>query len=124
MTEKTPSERISSLVDGQFKPPFIWNALTNINQSVISLECQNEDLIEANASLAEQINMSNDLETIRMWEFLGTAGDPPPFVQSAFDREGARLLTQDSDHYKDCETWYGGECDCAMRLVGMEKSYD
>ena len=97
MTEKTPSERIQSLVDGQFKPPFIWEALARINQSVISLECQNEDLIAANASLAEQINMSNDLETIRVWKFLGSPGDPPPYVQGAFDRETVRQLDAEAE---------------------------
>jgi hypothetical protein len=82
MTEKTPSERIRSLVDGEFKPPYIWGALTRINEYVISLEIQNEELRQRNEDLVAIVN----------WRSQAIAGDPPPFVQRAFDRETMRQL--------------------------------
>ncbi len=111
MTEKTPSERIRSLTDGKFKSPYIWGALNEINQSVISLEVQNEELRQHN----------DDLVTIANWRAEEMAGDPPLFIQSAFDREGVRLLTETNDHFNDCETWYDDECDCSVRFIGMEE---
>ena len=110
----TPSEEIKSLTDGKFRPPYIWGALDKINQSVISLEVQNEELRQRN----------EDLVTIVNWRAEEESGDPPPFIQSAFDRENVRLLTETPEHFKDCETWYGGECDCSVRFIGMEESYD
>ncbi len=69
--------------------------------------------------LAEQEEQT-DQEIIDEWRERETSGDPPPFVQSAFDRECARLLTQTIEHFKDCGTYYGDECDCSVRFIGME----
>ena len=108
----TPSEGIRSLIDGKFLQPYIWGALDKINQSVISLEVQNEELRRRN----------KDLVTIANWRAEETPGDPPPVIQDAIDREGVRLLTATNNHFKDCGTWYGDECDCSVRFIGMEES--
>jgi hypothetical protein len=39
---------------------------------------------------------SNDRMMIRLWKSKQIPGDPPPDVQRAFDREGARLLQEES----------------------------
>ena len=70
--------------------------------------------------LAEQEEQT-DQEIIDEWNELEIPGDPPPLIQSAFDREGVRVLTETIEHFKDCETWYGGECDCSVRFIGMEE---
>ncbi len=70
--------------------------------------------------LAEQEELT-DQEIIDKWLERAIPGDPPPFIQGAFDRENVRLLTDTLDHFKDCETWYGGECDCSLRFIGMEE---
>lgn len=51
-----PSERIKSLVNHRIMQPAVWNFLTDINQSVISLEVQNEELRQQNEELVALIN--------------------------------------------------------------------
>ena len=38
---------------------------------------------------------SADLQMIAMWKHSEIRGDPPPDIQRAFDREGARLLQEE-----------------------------
>ena len=93
---KAASDRIKELIDGEFKPPYLWSALEEIRGSVISLEVQIEDLTEANGDLVGLWNMDDgravDMAVIRTWEAAGSPGDPPEFIQNAFDREQIRQL--------------------------------
>ncbi len=93
---KTASDRIKDLIDGELKPPYLWNALAEIRQTVISLEIQIEDLEEINRDLVDQVTVGDgssiDLAVIRTWEAAGSPGDPPEFIQNAFDREQVRQL--------------------------------
>ena len=95
---KTASDRIRNLIDGELKPPYLWNALGEIRGSVISLEVQIEDLTEANGDLVGLWNMDDgravDMAVIRTWEAAGSPGDPPEFVQNAFDRETVRIVKE------------------------------
>ena len=74
--------------------------------------------IEEEQALQEE---QTDQEIIDEWREREIPGDPLPVIQGAFDRENVRLLTDTLDHFKDCETWYGGECDCSFRFIGMEE---
>ena len=91
---KVPSDRIKSLIEHQIRPPAVWQYLGEINQSIIALEIENEGLQEANQGLVAAANQS------------------------------LPAVVHDIEHFKDCETWYGGTCDCSVRFIGMEEAHD
>lgn len=93
---KPVSYRLKNLIAGKFKPPYLWKTLSEIRLSVLSLEIQIEDLMIANSDLIDQVTVGDgrsiDLAVIRTWKAAGSPGDPPKFVQNAFDREQVRQL--------------------------------
>jgi len=60
---------------------------------VISYEIQIEELTETNRGQVDQANEADDLRIMLIWRSMEISGDPPPFVQAAFDRAGVRQLT-------------------------------
>ncbi len=36
-------------------------------------------------------------------------------------REQGLPLDDEIEHFDDCESWYGQDCDCSVRWIGMEE---